>query len=233
MKHLNTHETRNILGIRSHGIWSLILVSLVFCQNASAGNVVEGIDVEQDSAKAVVQNTERQIRQWLSDDTNTNKEKQESKLELVEVSVAPNIDFEGITRISVGSHWKNLNKIQKQNLVHEVKDMLIRNYIMVLDSYHDQEVRYLPTQAQSRPHDALVKTEIIGSNGHKEQSIDYRLHNKKGSWKVYDVIADGVSVVLSQKVAFRAIIQVSGVDSLIQQLADKNGADREKLASNI
>jgi len=50
----------------------------------------------------------------------------------------------------------------------------------------------------------------------------YRLHNKTGDWKVFDVSVDGVSLVKTYRSSFTSIIKDGGIDKLIETLAVKN-----------
>jgi phospholipid transport system substrate-binding protein len=52
--------------------------------------------------------------------------------------------------------------------------------------------------------------------------IDYRLHQKEGTWKVYDVIAEGISIVATFRAAVNAEVKKYGIDGLIARLNAKN-----------
>jgi phospholipid transport system substrate-binding protein len=45
--------------------------------------------------------------------------------------------------------------------------------------------------------------------------IDYRMHKLSGSWKVYDVVIDNVSLISNYRGQFRSTIARSGIDGLI------------------
>ena len=229
MKYRNNNFATKSINMLFIFIRVTFLLGVVFSNNLNAENIVNTeAEDEKDSAMTVVKNTEGSIRQHLSDDYHGQSQ---LLLDLIEESISPHVDFEGITRLSVGKYWKELDDSQKQSLVKEVRRMLIRSYISALASYNGQEIKYLPVEAQSRPDDALVRTEIIGATG-KEASVDYRLHNKHGNWKVYDVISDGISVVMSQRTSFQVILKLSGVNVLIKELARLNNAEI-KIASNL
>ena len=53
--------------------------------------------------------------------------------------------------------------------------------------------------------------------------IDYAMEKAgDGSWKVYDVIIDGVSLVTTYRGSFNDQIQKGGIDGLVKTLADRN-----------
>jgi phospholipid transport system substrate-binding protein len=52
--------------------------------------------------------------------------------------------------------------------------------------------------------------------------VDYSLQKRDDSWKVYDVVIEGVSLVTNYRGQFSSEIKQGGMDGLIQKLADKN-----------
>ena len=65
-----------------------------------------------------------------------------------------------------------------------------------------------------------VQSNIVLSDGRKVP-IFYRLTDKNGQWKVYDLIIEGVSLVKNYRTQFREIIASDSPDKLLQILRDK------------
>ena len=61
------------------------------------------------------------------------------------------------------------------------------------------------------------------NNGQVTQ-LDFKLRkNKKtGEWKVFDVIAEGISMLDTKRSEFSALIQKKGIDEVIKLLLQKN-----------
>jgi len=51
--------------------------------------------------------------------------------------------------------------------------------------------------------------------------MDYRLMEKDGDWKTYDVVIDGISLVQNYRGQFKAILRSSSYEQLIQLLRNK------------
>jgi phospholipid transport system substrate-binding protein len=51
--------------------------------------------------------------------------------------------------------------------------------------------------------------------------LDYRLINKGGEWRVYDVIIDGVSLMKNYRGQFSRIIDSSSFEALLDKLRNK------------
>jgi phospholipid transport system substrate-binding protein len=68
---------------------------------------------------------------------------------------------------------------------------------------------------------AEVDAEIEQPNGPLIH-VQFRLYRRDADWKVYDVVAEGVSLVITQRSSFSAIIRDKGLDGLIALLEDRN-----------
>jgi phospholipid transport system substrate-binding protein len=97
----------------------------------------------------------------------------------------------------------------------------VRTYSGALNQYRDQTFDFKPLRADPNSGDVIVKTEVIRS-GQAPVQIDYGMERKDGTWKAYDVIVGGVSLVTNYRDEFNAQIQAGGIDGLIKSLAAKN-----------
>ena len=60
--------------------------------------------------------------------------------------------------------------------------------------------------------------------GAEAVTIDYDMESTSAGWKVYDVKISGVSLIATYRETFGAAVRAGGIDGLIRQLVDKNGA---------
>ena len=67
---------------------------------------------------------------------------------------------------------------------------------------------------------AEVQSHIVLSDGRKVP-LFYRLTDKSGQWKVYDLIIEGVSLVENYRTQFRGIIDKESPEKLLAILRDK------------
>ncbi|HMY07690.1 MAG TPA: ABC transporter substrate-binding protein [Accumulibacter sp.] len=142
-------------------------------------------------------------------------------MELVESKVLPYFNFQRMTSLAVGREWNKASADQKKRLADEFKTLLVRTYSNALTSYKNQTVAYKPTRLQASDNDVLVKTEII-QPGSKPVQLDYALEKQGETWKVYDVIVAGVSLVTNYRETFSQEARNSGIDGLIQMLVNRN-----------
>ena len=140
---------------------------------------------------------------------------------LAEEKVLPYIDFEQATRLAVGRAWREAAPEQKQRLVTEFRNMLVRTYSNAISAYQGQTLKVLPQRGKQDPEETVVRTQYIRAGG-QPLPIDFTMHQKEGSWKVYDITVEGVSLVMTYRSEFDAVVKQEGVDGLIKRLAQKN-----------
>jgi phospholipid transport system substrate-binding protein len=142
--------------------------------------------------------------------------------EVIETKLLPNFDFERMTALAMGRNWRTTTPEQQKQLVDQFRTLLVRTYSGALNQYRDQTFDFKPLRADANATDVVVKTEVQRS-GQQPVQLDYGMTKKDGSWKVYDVIVGGVSLVTNYRDEFNAQIQSGGIDGLIKTLAAKNG----------
>lgn len=141
--------------------------------------------------------------------------------QLVEAKILPNFDFNRMTQLVIGKHWSRATAQQKQALVTEFRNLLVRTYSSSLTAFTNQTVDFKPMVVKPDDTDVTVRSEIRQPGG-QPIPIDYRMYKSSFGWKIYDVTIDGVSLVTNYRSSFSSTIRQSGIDGLIKTLADKS-----------
>ena len=143
---------------------------------------------------------------------------------MVDAIVLPHFDFERMSKLVLGKHWKKADDAQRAGFVDEFKALLVRTYATALFEYTDQEIVYKPFRAKEGSKRVLVETEIVPSDGPRIP-IDYALsRGEDGAWRVYDIRIDEISMVTNYRSSYGKIIESKGMDSLIVMLGRKREA---------
>ena len=146
---------------------------------------------------------------------------------VVEARILPLFDFSRMTQLAAARSWPLASPEQQKLLTEEFRTLLVRTYSTALSSYRDQEIRFKPLSVAPSDTEVTVRSVVI-QPGTVPLALDYDMERQAGSWKVYDVKIEGVSLVTTFRETFAAKVRESGMDGLIKALADKNrqGADR-------
>jgi phospholipid transport system substrate-binding protein len=169
---------------------------------------------------SVVRDTAEKVLSSLRTDKARYQDDQ-ALFQLVREVVFPRIDSERTAQWVLGANWRTATPAQREQFIQEFSDLLLRTYGVALRQYNSETLNYLPSQAAPGADRATVRTEIIRPDGPKV-SVDYLLTNRSGDWKVYDIIIENVSLVVTYRSEYAAIIKRDGMDGLLKQLADRN-----------
>jgi phospholipid transport system substrate-binding protein len=142
-------------------------------------------------------------------------------LKLAEEKILPLIDFREATRLAVGRSWREASKEQKEKLTNEFRRMLVRTYSNAISVYQGQTVKVQPVHMKPGDTDVTVRNQYIRPGGRPVQ-LDYQMHKTPEGWRIYDIVIEGVSLVLTYRSEFDAVVKQQGVDGLIKRLAEKN-----------
>ena len=146
----------------------------------------------------------------------------QAALRLAEEKVLPHIDFEEATRLAVGRAWSQASPGQKQQLTIEFRRMLVRVYSNAIQPYGGQTIKVSPVRMRPGDTDVTVHNTFVRSGGGKPVGFDYSMRKTDQGWKIYDIVVEGVSLVLTYRSEFDNVVRQQGVDGLIKALASKN-----------
>ncbi|MHB1187483.1 MlaC/ttg2D family ABC transporter substrate-binding protein [Thiobacillus sp.] len=141
--------------------------------------------------------------------------------QLVEAKILPNFDFNRMTQLALGKNWPRATARQKQELVTEFRNLLVRTYSSSLTAFSNQTVEFKPLTMKPNDTDVTVRSEIRQPGG-QPIPIDYSMYKTPFGWKVYDVTIDSVSLVTNYRASFANTIRQNGIDGLIKTLTDQS-----------
>ena len=130
-------------------------------------------------------------------------------------------DFDELSKRTLGKEWRKMNEAQQKEFVELFRELLQGVYADRLLAYSDQKVIF-DKENMLKKGTAEVQSYLQTSDG-KKIPLFYRLTDKSGSWKVYDVIIEGVSMVKNYRTQFREILAKDSPDKLLEILRSKVG----------
>jgi phospholipid transport system substrate-binding protein len=148
--------------------------------------------------------------------------------QVVEEKILPHVDFQRMTSLAAGRHWREATPDQQKQLTTEFRSLLVYTYSGAISQIRDQKLEYRPLRADPADTDVIVNTQVLQPRGEPIQ-LSYRLAKSANGWKIYDINVLGAWLVETYKGSFAAEISKGGIDGLIKALSDRN----KKLAGSI
>ena len=129
-------------------------------------------------------------------------------------------DTEKMLKMIIGSDWKNQENEKKNELIMVFENYISKNYLNRFSKI--QDVSFSNEKKEKISSDFfLVRSNLIIKQ--EKISIDYLLHLKEDTWKIFDVLLDGsVSEIATKKSEFRIYIKEKKIDELIKALKKFN-----------
>ena len=129
--------------------------------------------------------------------------------------VYPLFDFNEMAMRSLGGNWRRLNPQQRKEFVATFTALLEKTYADQIDLYNGQQVVYA---GESIDNDyAQVDSRIVDKNG-QTYSVVYKLHRVDGKWRIYDVVAENISLVNNYRAQFNRVIAKSSFEELLKMM---------------
>ena len=174
--------------------------------------------------------TTQEVLAVLKQDRDIQNGNQNKVYQLVETKILPIFDFNRMTQLVIGKHWPRATAKQKQDLVTEFRNLMVRTYSSSLTAFNNQTVDFKPLTMKPGDTDVTVRSEIRQPGG-QPIPINYSMYKTSFGWKVYDVAIDGVSLVTNYRSSFSNTIRQNGIDGLISTLAAQSARGEVKPAT--
>lgn len=132
-------------------------------------------------------------------------------------------DLKTIGRFVMGRHWREATPAQQDQYQRLFEKMVITVYTQRFDNYAGQQFTVKGSSpVDGADTDTLVKSEIIQTEaGAPPVAVEWRVRNQGGAYKIIDVIVEGVSMSVTQRSDFDAVIANGGIDGLISDLQNR------------
>lgn len=142
---------------------------------------------------------------------------------LVETKILPYVDFQRMTSLAAGRHWRTATPDQQQRLSAEFRTLLVYTYSGALSQIKNETVDFKPLRADPSDTEVEVRSQVNVARG-EPVLLNYRVAKSPAGWKIYDINVMGAWLVETYKSSFNSEISKGGIDGLIKTLSDKNKA---------
>ena len=188
-----------------------VATSLSFIAPASA----------QEAADALVKRISGEVLSVAKTDPEIKAGNQKRIMDLVESKVLPYVDFQRMTALAAGRHWRTATPEQQKQLTAEFRNLLIYTYAGALSQVRNETIEFKPLRADPADQEVEVRSTVNVTRG-EPVPLNYRLSKNGSSWKIFDINVLGAWLVETYKGTFQQEITKGGIDGLIKTLADRN-----------
>lgn len=128
-------------------------------------------------------------------------------------------DFDEISRRALARHWQALQPEEQAEFVTLFRDLLERAYLRQVEAAGGEKITFL-SESMEDGGSATVRSKVVTRQG-GEIPLDYRMHVRDGSWRIYDVVVQGISFIASYRTQFDRVIRAESYGALRERLQKK------------
>ena len=134
-------------------------------------------------------------------------------------------DLPRIARFTLGRYWRTATDEEQQEFVKLFEEFVIQTYARRFQDMSGKKLNVLNAREISAAQ-ALVLSEIQ-IPGKPSVKINWRIRSKEDVHKIVDVMVEGISMSVTQRDEFAAVIRQTGgkVGGLIEALRRKTSSD--------
>lgn len=144
---------------------------------------------------------------------------------VIDQVVLPNFDVGFASLLVLGSHAFSASPADRAAFQAAFRTALTHSFAKGLIDFDQVNVKVLPAQAAPSAERALVRTQVLQKGG-STVAVDYAFHRTSaGSWKIYDVIIEGISYITLYRSQVNSQIDKEGLERVIESLRTKGLID--------
>lgn len=152
---------------------------------------------------------------------------------VMEEELLPYIDYRFSAFKVLGKYASKVPREKLLEFVSVFREYLITSYAVALGYYDDQLVEFAPALEFDGRSDVTVRAIIKdGERPDIKVAFKVRKDRKSDQWQVYDMVAEGISLLSSKRTEFESILRQDGIDKVIE-LMRKNIAEPIKLNEKL
>ena len=130
-------------------------------------------------------------------------------------------DGPGIARFVLGRYWRSASEQEQQEYLKLFEDYVVLVYGTRLSKFNGETFKLLGSRTEESG--TIVSTDIISPSGEAPIKVDWQLIADHGSFKINDVIIEGISMLATQRSEFASVIQRHGgqVGGLLELMRER------------
>ena len=144
----------------------------------------------------------------------------QQKLDELKLLLDQSTDLELVARLVLGRYWRQATPEQQAEYVQLFKQLVMQTMAERF-SWYTGETFEITGAKPVDERDTMVATRILRPAGKAPIQVDWRVRETGGAFLLIDILAEGVSMVVTQRAEAAEVIGQNGIDGLLAQMRDR------------
>lgn len=138
---------------------------------------------------------------------------------IVRQDLMPYVHVNYAGSLVLGQHFKSTTPEQREKFFSAFGNFIEQAYAQVLTMYSDQKIQ-IENERPITDSQVSIRVNVLqsGNQAPIKLNFQWRQNSKTGNWQVYDMAAEGVSMVETKKNEWSGILRKEGIDALTAQI---------------
>jgi phospholipid transport system substrate-binding protein len=173
--------------------------------------VAPALHAETDDPRALVEARYEEIRAIIAENPVEHVMREKVKALTLQF-----VDFDAFASETIRATWNDLSEAQRRDFLEAFRALIQATYARHFKPRQDLKITYRPS---TRFDDARAEVSTTLAFEKSAVDVDYRLVKKAdGTWWVYDLVIDEVSLMRNYRAQFRRILKKDGFDALLGKI---------------
>ena len=128
-------------------------------------------------------------------------------------------DLNKIARVAIGKEWEKLSADQQKKFEDTFTELSVASYAFNFKEFSGESFKFDSEEETTRGGAVIHSYLLIPDD--KSVKFDYMLKKKGDSWKIINIIANGVSDLALKRSEYTSILEKEGFDTLISKINEK------------
>lgn len=178
---------------------------------------VAAADVASNDPVVVVESTTREALKVLDQRRAEFRTDNEALYRAIDELILPVFDVQRAGDLVLGVHARTATVDQRKRFAQALYRSLVRQYAAAVLDYTASNLVVRPVRGEADPRATRIESEVKLTDG-STVLISYVLRQTDKGWKVFDVVAEGISYVRNFREQYNEEIKRRGLDEVIASM---------------
>ena len=141
------------------------------------------------------------------------------RLKKLDPVVKETFEFEAVSLIALGTHWKKLEQPQKLAFMNKLTELSVATYAAQFKEYGGESFQF--DSSQDIKNGRLLLRYNLVAPKEKPIRFEYFVGQFNGQWHIINIVVDGISDLALKKAQYTSVIDREGFDALLNKLNQK------------
>ena len=201
-------------------IRKLLIVALVVAPLTAFGFGSVHAETTHDGAGKFIQGLGDRALEAIANENVTKEQRDQHFRDIL----TEGFDVPAIAAFCLKQYWRKATPEQRDRYVALFTDLIVQTYSARLKSIYNGETLSVRQVVSDGKNGAMVQTEIRAPDGgNSGVRVDWRVRSPNDNYKIVDVLVEGISMAITQRDEFVAVIQSKNgdIDAFLDTLQEK------------